>query len=218
MIKTVGLIKRFDEYTCLKYADLSFNDGESYVMLGASGCGKSTYLNLLAGVISPTAGDVIINGENMSAQTQKARDAFRVANIGYVFQDFRLIEEMSVEDNINILKLEGVDTSRAGEVLETLGIARHRRKRVCLLSGGEKQRVAIARALVKQPGIILADEPTGNLNYAIGRDVMQALIDAAQGHTLICVTHDDRLSGMFDHVIDMNAIVSPVNAEEYKNV
>lgn len=213
MIETKGLFKRYDEYTGIAYGDLVFNTGESYVMLGASGCGKSTYLNMLAGVIAPTRGSVIIGGRDMAALGQKERDAFRVAEVGYVFQDFRLIEDMTVQDNIDILRLENVDVSESDRVLEELGILSKKKRRVSTLSGGEKQRVAIARALVKKPSIILADEPTGNLNYSIGFAVMQELIAAAKGKTIICVTHDDRLTGLFDHVIDMNTIARAEEGE-----
>ena len=214
MIEAFGLVKRYDEYTSISYDDLCFEDGQSYVMLGASGCGKSTYLNMLAGVISPTSGRVMIDGRDMTKAAQKEKDAFRVAHIGYIFQDFKLLEDMTVQDNIGILRLEGVDVSRTPEVLSDLGILSKRTRRVRKLSGGEKQRVAIARALVKQPDIILADEPTGNLNYLIGRSVMEELILAAKGRTLICVTHDDRLSDLFDHVIDMNQIAHPQEVSE----
>ncbi len=121
---------------------------------------------------------------------------------------------MTVEDNINILRLEKVDTSGMAEILDAVGILRLRKRKVMRLSGGEKQRVAIARALVKKPSIILADEPTGNLNYAIGRSVVASLLEASRGKTLICVTHDDRLSSMFDVVIDMNEIASSEEAGE----
>ena len=214
MIEAFGLVKRYDEYTSISYGDLRFEDGQSYVMLGASGCGKSTYLNMLAGVISPTSGRVIINGRDMTAAAQKEKDAFRVAHIGYIFQDFKLLEDMTVQDNIGILRLEGVDVSRAAEVLNDLGILSKRTRRVKKLSGGEKQRVAIARALVKKPDIILADEPTGNLNYLIGRSVMEELIRASRGRTLICVTHDDRLCDLFGRVIDMNQIAHPQEVSE----
>lgn len=206
MIKVSGLSKRFDEYTRISYDDLCFETGKSYVMLGASGCGKSTYLNLLAGVLTPDSGSIEIGGRDMAKAGMKEKDAFRVSFIGYIFQDFRLLEDMSVQDNIDILRLEGVDVSAAPEILHTLGILSKRYRKVNRLSGGEKQRVAIARALVKQPSIILADEPTGNLNYAIGRKVMEELISAARGKTLICVTHDDRLCDLFDYVIDMNQV------------
>ena len=213
MISVNNLSKQFDEYTRISYRDMRFEDGESYVLLGASGCGKSTYLNMLAGVITPTGGTIEIDGRQMQSLSQKQKDAFRVAHVGYIFQDFRLIEDMSVDDNIAILALEGVDVSARDEVLKELGILDKKKRRVATLSGGEKQRVAIARALVKRPDIILADEPTGNLNYQIGRKVMEELLSATKGKTLICVTHDDRLSELFDHVIDMNDIVSAQGGE-----
>lgn len=204
MIQTEGLRKCFSEESDIVYRDMTFEDGKSYVLLGASGCGKSTLLNMIAGVLSPTQGAVRINGREMTRISQRERDAFRIRQIGVIFQDFKLIEEMTVQDNIDILKLEKVDVSRADELLQQLGILKLKRRRVSRLSGGEKQRVAIARALVKQPEIILADEPTGNLNYEIGRKIIEALLEAGKGRTLICVTHDDRLSELFDVVIDMN--------------
>ena len=111
---------------------------------------------------------------------------------------------MSVIDNINILRLEGINTSNAECVLKSLDILDKKNKKVKNLSGGERQRVAIARAIVKSPEIILADEPTGNLNFAIGEAVIQQLTEIAKGKTLIAVTHDDRLCKYFDYVIDMN--------------
>ena len=115
---------------------------------------------------------------------------------------------MTVIDNINILKLERVDTSAADEVLESLGILDKKNKKVKNLSGGERQRVAIARAIVKKPDIILADEPTGNLNFAIGEQVIKELVEVSKGKTLIAVTHDDRLAKYFDEVVDMNVMTS----------
>ena len=206
MIETSGLSKQFPNETAIDYKDMIFETGKSYMLLGASGCGKSTLLNMLAGVMSPTRGTIRIDGTEMTGLSQKKRDLFRIRNIGYIFQDFKLIEEMTVMDNINILKMEGVDTSHAAETLEKLGISGQKNKKVRYLSGGQKQRVAIARAIVKSPQIILADEPTGNLNYAIGRQVIKELIAMASGKTLITVTHDDRLSVYFDKVIDMNLI------------
>ena len=208
MIEIEDLRKRFDDASGISYRNLRFETGRSYVLLGASGCGKSTLLNLIAGVIAPTAGRIVIDGQEMGSQPQRRKDAFRVAHIGYVFQDFKLIEEMSVEDNIGILALEHVDISQIDGILKTLGILKLKKRRVAKLSGGEEQRVAIARALVKRPDIILADEPTGNLNYAIGRTIMEELIAAAAGRTLICVTHDDRLAELFDERLDMNDIAS----------
>ena len=206
MIKTTNLSKHFQNETAIDYRDLVFEDGKSYMLLGASGCGKSTLLNMIAGILSPETGTIEIGGEEMSSKSQKEKDKFRINKIGYIFQDFKLIPEMTVIDNINILKLEGVDTSAADEVLSSLGILDKKSKKVKHLSGGEKQRVAIARAIVKKPDIILADEPTGNLNFAIGEAVIRQLIEISRGKTLIAVTHDERLAKYFDCTIDMNEV------------
>ena len=204
MIEIRSLRKHFANETAIDYQDFTFETGKSYVLLGASGCGKSTLLNMIAGILSPEAGEILIDGRNVTKLSQREKDLFRIEKIGYIFQDFKLIEAMSVQDNIDILRIEGVDTSSSGELLEKLGIASQRKKKVCHLSGGQKQRVAIARALVKKPEIILADEPTGNLNFAIGEQVIQELTRIAEGKTLIAVTHDDRLAKYFDVVVDMN--------------
>ena len=206
MIKTTNLSKHFQNETAIDYRDLVFEDGKSYMLLGASGCGKSTLLNMIAGILSPESGTIEIGGEEMSSKPQKEKDKFRINKIGYIFQDFKLIPEMTVIDNINILRLEKVDTSAADEVLESLGILDKKNKKVKHLSGGEKQRVAIARAIVKKPDIILADEPTGNLNFAIGEAVIRQLIEISKGKTLIAVTHDERLGKYFDCTIDMNEV------------
>ena len=208
MIETRNLQKKFAGGSIISYGDLDFETGRTYVLLGASGCGKSTLLNMIAGVLSPTEGRIIIDGRDMVRASQREKDAFRIARIGYVFQDFKLIEEMSVEDNIGVLALEKIDVSGMDAVLDQLGIRALKKRRAGQLSGGEKQRVAIARALVKKPDIILADEPTGNLNYGIGRVIMDELLAAAKGKTLVCVTHDERLAGLFDTALDMNAIAS----------
>jgi putative ABC transport system ATP-binding protein len=208
MIEIKGVTKLFQNETAIEYKDIVFETGKSYMLLGASGCGKSTLLNMIAGILSVTSGEIIIDGENMSAASQKVKDKFRIEKIGYIFQDFKLIEEMSVIDNINILRLEGVDISGAQEILEKLDILSKKNSKIKHLSGGQKQRVAIARALVKMPDIILADEPTGNLNFAIGEQVIRELTEVAKGKTLIAVTHDDRLAKYFDCVIDMNEMTS----------
>ena len=207
MIEIKNLSKRFANERAINYKDMTFEDGKSYMLLGASGCGKSTLLNMIAGILSADAGEIYIDGINMSEATQKQKDKFRIQKIGYIFQDFKLITDMTVMDNINILRLEGVDTSAADETLKSLGMFEKRNKKVKHLSGGEKQRVAIARAIVKMPDIILADEPTGNLNFEIGEAVIRQLIDISKGKTLIAVTHDERLGKYFDVTIDMNTMI-----------
>ena len=206
MIKVKNVSKHFANETAIDYSDITFEKGKSYMLLGASGCGKSTLLNMIAGILSPESGTIEIAGEDMTKKSQKEKDKFRIQKIGYIFQDFKLIPEMTVMDNIAILRLEKVDISDAEKVLDSLGILEKKNKKVKHLSGGEKQRVAIARAIVKKPEIILADEPTGNLNFAIGEAVIKQLIEVSEGKTLIAVTHDERLGKYFDHIIDMNQV------------
>ena len=206
MITIKGLEKKFQNETTIKYQDLVFEDNKKYILLGASGCGKSTLLNMISGILSPNEGEIYIDGREMTTLHQKDKDIYRIKNIGYIFQDFKLIDDMTVMDNINVLRLEGVNTSKAADILKELGMYDKRNKKVKQLSGGEKQRIAIVRALVKEPNIILADEPTGNLNFTIGEKVIQELVRASSGKTLIVVSHDDRLTKYFDEVIDMNKV------------
>ncbi|MGM9523968.1 MAG: ABC transporter ATP-binding protein [Faecousia sp.] len=208
MIEIKNLGKQFQNETEIEYHDMTFETGRSYMLLGASGCGKSTLLNIIAGVLSPTRGSVIIDGMEMSAAAQKVRDKFRIEKIGYIFQDFKLINDMTVADNIGILRLEGIDISGMEDMLRALDIYEKKNEKIKHLSGGQKQRIAIARALVKQPDIILADEPTGNLNFAIGEQVIQKLLEVSKGKTLIAVSHDERLAKYFDQAIDMNEMTS----------
>ncbi len=208
MIEIKNLGKQFQNETEIDYRDMTFQTGRSYMLLGASGCGKSTLLNMIAGILSPSNGSVLIDGVDMTAASQKKKDKFRIENIGYIFQDFKLISDMTVADNIGILRLEGIDLSGMDDILRALDIYEKKNAKVKHLSGGQKQRVAIARALVKHPDIILADEPTGNLNFAIGEQVMKELVEVSRGKTLIAVTHDDRLAKYFDEVVDMNEMTS----------
>ena len=218
MIEIKGLGKQFQNETEIAYSDMIFESGRSYMLLGASGCGKSTLLNIIAGILSASSGSVIIDGVDMTAASQKEKDKFRIEKIGYIFQDFKLIDEMTVSDNISILRLEGVDVSGMDDMLKSLGIFEKKNAKIKHLSGGQKQRVAIARALVKKRDIILADEPTGNLNFSIGEQVIKELVRVSEGKTLIAVTHDDRLKKYFDYVIDMNEVTGGmrdvVNAKE----
>lgn len=206
MIKIKGVSKQFKNETAIDYQDLVFEDGKSYMLLGASGCGKSTLLNMIAGILSPEKGCIEINGQDIVSLSQKEKDKFRIKNVGYIFQDFKLINDMTVIDNINILKLENIDVSDIDAILDQLGILNKKNKKIKYLSGGEKQRVAIARAIVKKPDIILADEPTGNLNFTIGESVIKELITISSGKTLIAVTHDERLGKYFDYIVDMNKV------------
>ena len=217
MIEIKNLEKQFKNELVIKYRDFKFENGKKYILLGASGCGKSTLLNMISGILSPTSGEIYIDNDLMNNKSQKEKDLFRINNIGYIFQDFKLIDEMTVLDNINILKLEGIDTKDGIELLKSLSMYEKRGKKIKELSGGEKQRVAIVRALVKSPNIILADEPTGNLNFSIGEKVIEELVKYSENKTLIVVSHDERLTKYFDYVIDMNEMTSQ-SEREVQNV
>ena len=130
MITTKNLIKHFPNERAIRYQDLVFEDGKSYMLLGASGCGKSTLLNMIAGILSPEEGNIFIGDEDVTRKTQKEKDKFRIQKIGYIFQDFKLISEMTVMDNINILRLEKVNTANAEAVLAKLGLRDKKNKKV----------------------------------------------------------------------------------------
>ena len=210
---------QFKNEAAINYRDLTFETGRSYILLGASGCGKTTLLNMIAGVLTPSSGEVYLDGTCVSSLSQREKDRLRIRRIGYIYQDFKLIEDMTVLDNIRMLGIEGIDTSKAEALLETLGIGSKKNEKVRNLSGGQKQRVAVVRALVKDPDIILADEPTGNLNFEIGEQVVDELCRAAKGKTLIVVSHDDRLTRFFDVTIDMDSVTKSAakDAEEVKD-
>lgn len=203
MISLMGVSKKFDEDSNIQLKDFEFQDGKSYVLLGASGCGKSTLLNMVTGVLTPDTGKIMIDSIELTAMSQKEKDAFRLKNVGYIFQDFKLMDEMTVYDNLSLLRLGKLECLPIDEVLDSVGILNKKKSKIKQLSGGEKQRVAIARALMKKPTIIIGDEPTGNLNYENGKNVVSLLMDASKNFAknVIVVTHDDRLTEFFDEVI-----------------
>lgn len=215
MLKLVNITKNYEvgdeSVQALKGIDIEFRKSEFVSILGQSGCGKTTLLNIIGGLDRYTDGDLIINGRSTKEYKDHDWDTYRNHSIGFVFQSYNLIPHQTVLSNVELaLTLSGVSRherrARAVHALERVGLGDQLNKRPNQMSGGQMQRVAIARALVKQPDIILADEPTGNLNYTIGRTIAEALINAGRGKTLICVTHDERLCELFDEVIDMNQI------------
>jgi putative ABC transport system ATP-binding protein len=202
MIKTVNLTKVFRtdevETTALNNVSFSINPGEFVAIMGPSGCGKSTLLNILGLLDNPTGGEYFFNGAEVSRFTERQRARMRKENIGFVFQNFNLIDELNVFENVELpLIYLGLSASerkrRVAEALEQMQIT-HRRKHFPLqLSGGQQQRVAVARAVVANPKLILADEPTGNLDSANGEEVMNLLERLnQQGTSLIIVTHSQR--------------------------
>ncbi|WP_127359367.1 ABC transporter ATP-binding protein [Actinacidiphila soli] len=175
---------------------LSVRAGEALAVLGPSGSGKSTLLNLIAGLDRPSTGSVMVDGLHVDELGEAASAKYRRAKIGMVFQFFNLLDDLTVTDNVLLpAQLAGMPRAeartRAGDLLESLGIDRHARAYPGRLSGGERQRVAVARALMNRPALLLADEPTGALDTASGEDVRELLAELnADGQTIVLVTHD----------------------------
>ena len=190
--------------------DLSVEKGEFIVLLGRSGSGKSTFLNLISGIDQPDEGEITINGINLTSLSEHKRTLFRRHNIGFVFQSFNLIPTLTVAENL-LLPLELIksiskhDQQKVSNLLEQLGLANRIDTYPDRLSGGEQQRVAIARALIHDPALILADEPTGNLDLETGQQVLQLLDDLVRkaGKTMIMATHSKEVIGAANRIISI---------------
>jgi len=196
--------------TILDQVSLEVSKGESIAIVGASGAGKSTLLGLLAGLDSPSAGQVWLNGVELTALDEDGRAALRADNVGFVFQSFHLIASLTALENVMLpLELVGSPDAAAAALhaIRTVGLEPRRRHYPHQLSGGEKQRVAIARAFVVKPSVLFADEPTGNLDNRTGEAVIDLLfrLNAETGTTLVLVTHDLDLAERCDRVLFMDA-------------
>ena len=194
----------------LEGLDAEVGAGERIAVMGRSGSGKSTLLNLVSGIDRADSGSVLIDGLEVTALGEPARTLFRRAHIGFVYQFFNLIPTLDVAENVRlVLELNGVRGRTARErslaVLAALGLRARANDAVDALSGGEQQRVAIARALVHAPKLLLADEPTGNLDDATAGEVLPALLGLTRerGTTLLMVTHDETLAGAADRVLEL---------------
>ncbi|MBD3617758.1 MAG: ABC transporter ATP-binding protein [Gracilimonas sp.] len=190
--------------------ELSITEGELIVLLGRSGSGKSTLLNLVSGIDKPDSGAVIIGGTNLAELNEKERTLFRRKNIGFVFQSFNLISTLNAYENVLLpLKLKGVTDeetlSKADQFLQDVGLGDRGDSYPDRLSGGEQQRVAIARALAHEPMLILADEPTGNLDYETGKQILDILENLVRknGRTIILATHDRDICKIADRVLEI---------------
>ena len=196
--------------TILDGVDLAVRAGESVAIVGASGAGKSTLLALLAGLDQPSAGEVWLDGSELSVLDEDGRAAVRAEHVGFVFQSFHLVPSLTALENVMLpLELAGRRDAReaAREVLGKVGLAGRLGHYPRQLSGGEQQRVAIARAFVTSPSVLFADEPTGNLDTVTGERISRLLFDLneASGTTLVLVTHDRELAARCDRVIEIDA-------------
>jgi putative ABC transport system ATP-binding protein len=194
----------------LRGADLSVARGEFVALVGPSGSGKSTVLNLIGGLDRPTSGQVWINGTELSASDERTLTQHRRRHVGFVFQSFNLLPRLTAEENVALPLMfsdisEKERRARARALLERVGLEQRLEHRPTQLSGGEQQRVAIARALVGEPALLLADEPTGNLDTTTGAEIMALLKNLNQegGLTLLVVTHDAEVAAFADRVVKL---------------
>jgi len=190
----------------LRGVNLEITRGESVAIIGSSGSGKSTLLHLIGGIDRPTAGSVFVGGKNIYEQNDSELALFRRRQVGFVFQMFNLIPHLTVYENIVLpLGLDGrtADSERIEELIWTLGLGDKIKSLPSQLSGGQQQRAAIARALVTQPVVVLADEPTGNLDSKTGAEVLNLLRESANrlGQTMAVITHDDKVAQFCDRVL-----------------
>lgn len=189
----------------LKQATFSVPKGEFVAIVGESGSGKSTLLNMIGALDTPTSGKVFIDGKDIFSMKERNLTVFRRRNIGFIFQSFNLIPELTVEQNIIfpvLLDYQKPNKKYLEELLTVLGLKERRRHLPSQLSGGQQQRVSIARALVRNPPVILADEPTGALDSHTGREVLGLLQQLhKQGHTVVLITHDNSIAVQADRII-----------------
>ncbi|MFZ4828058.1 MAG: ABC transporter ATP-binding protein [Phototrophicaceae bacterium] len=214
LVQLRNITKQYDHSTryVLEQVDLDIHEGEFFVILGKSGSGKSTLLNLISGVDYPTQGQVIVQGEDLMMMNERQRTLFRRDHIGIVFQFFNLIPTLTVLENVVLpLELQGKSFAQAKErahvLLKRVGLADRADTFPDKLSGGEQQRVALARALITEPLIVLADEPTGNLDEETGKLVLDLLLELTrkEGKTLIMATHNPEIVPLADRVCRITA-------------
>lgn len=187
----------------LKNLSLNVEKGEFCVLLGPSGSGKSTLLNILGGIDYPDSGEVKINGEKMNSLNSKKLTMFRRNHLGYVFQMYNLIPDLTVRENIEVGAYLSKKPLNLDELIETLGLKEHQDKLPSQLSGGQQQRTSIGRAIIKNPDILLCDEPTGALDYNTSKEILKLIekVNQKYGSTVIMVTHNDAIKYMADRVV-----------------
>ena len=201
----------------LKGLDLNIEKGEFCVLLGPSGSGKSTLLNIIGGIDGADEGSITIEGERLEDMTEKKLSMYRRKHLGYIFQMYNLIPNLTVRENIEVGAYLSEQPLDVDELLHTLGLYEHQRKLPNQLSGGQQQRTAIGRAIVKNPDILLCDEPTGALDYNTGKAILKLLQDMCRerGMTVIVITHNQAIAPMADRVIKIkNGKVSSMTVNE----
>lgn len=198
-----GFGKGTSRVEVLKGIDLKIDKGEFCVLLGPSGSGKSTLLNIIGGIDSSDEGDICIRGERMADMNEKKLTFYRRKHLGYIFQMYNLIPNLTVRENIEVGAYLGDNPLNVDELLHTLGLYEHRHKLPNQLSGGQQQRTSIGRAIVKNPDILLCDEPTGALDYQTSKDILKLIetVNHKYGSTVIMVTHNDAIKDMADRVV-----------------
>ena len=189
----------------LKGIDLSIEQGEFCVLLGPSGSGKSTLLNILGGIDTADSGEILIKGERMADMSEKQLTRYRRRHLGYIFQMYNLIPNLTVRENIEVGAYLSDKPLDIDELLHTLGLWEHRKKLPSQLSGGQQQRCSIGRAIVKNPDILLCDEPTGALDYNTGKEILKLIetVNQHYGNTVIMVTHNEAIKDMADRVVTL---------------
>ena len=187
----------------LRGIDLSMSRGEMCVLLGPSGSGKSTLLNIIGGIDSADEGEIVIDGEPMSHMSEKKLTLYRRRHLGYIFQMYNLIPNLTVRENIEVGAYLSSKALDVDELLHLLGLWEHRGKVPSQLSGGQQERTAIGRAVVKNPDILLCDEPTGALDYKTSKEILKLIeqVNRTYGNTVIMVTHNDAIKHMADTVV-----------------
>lgn len=210
LLQTVDVQKSFGTLNAVRGVTLQVNRGEFVAIMGRSGSGKSTLLNLIAGLERPSSGRILYQGSEVSSLDEDAQAVWRRTNIGLVFQSFHLIPTLSALENVAFplypLKMSASERRKiANERLMQVGLAERAAHLPSRMSGGEQQRVAIARALVNHPTLILADEPTGNLDSATGQDILALFrrLNAESGVALLIITHDEKVAGATDRILYM---------------
>ena len=189
----------------LKGLDLNIEKGEFCVLLGPSGAGKSTLLNIIGGIDGADEGSITIEGERLEDMTEKKLSLYRRKHLGYIFQMYNLIPNLTVRENIEVGAYLSDHPLDVDELLHTLGLYEHQKKLPNQLSGGQQQRTAIGRAIVKNPDILLCDEPTGALDYHTSKEILKLIetVNQRYGNTIIMVTHNDAIKDMADRVVKL---------------